>query len=806
MSTTYINKPFVFTLCVLIITTIHSKAQEDIYSSDIESNNNIENLQKKKLSPLETILNNQKIGLVLSGGGAKGAAHIGVIKALEENNIPIDFITGTSMGAIIGGMYAIGMTPDQIQTYANSSEFNEIATGVINDQYKYYFKKETPNASWISLKVAKDTVWETSLPTNLINPVGLDFMMMENSATASAAANYNFDSLFIPFRCVAADIESKKEVVFKNGNLNEAIRTSATFPFYLKPIRVNGKLLFDGGLYNNFPADVMFNDFFPDLIIGSNVSGNVAPPTEDNVLSHIKNMLVSKSNFSVICENGILIEPEHEGGTFSFNKIKSIIDSGYAATIRKMPEIKASIHRRVSSNEIQTKREIFKSKKPKLIFDEVIVEGLNKSQSVYVKKVFSKNEKKDQRLSIDELKPIYYRLFQDNKIGTIFPKSKFNPKTGFFDLHLQIKKAKDISLDIGGNLSNRPISGAFLGLQYNYLGPISISTSANTYIGKLYKSGQIKTRVDFPIKLPFYVEPHITYNQWDYFKSSTDFFDNETPSYLLQKENYIGTEIAAPLNNQGKISIGIDYMQQRDEYYQISNFTKLDTTDRTNFNGLSSHLCFEKNTLNKKQYANKGHYFALTANYIIGEEQDIPGSTSINKTPSNFSHSWIQLKLISDTYYNNKGPVRLGFYFEAVYSNQPLFNNYTSSILKSPAFQPTTENKTMFFESLRAFKYAAIGQKILVKIQKNVDIRLEGYMFQPYRSLVNNNESGELAVEFSKLYTFGSGSLIYHSPIGPLCLNVNYYHNLPEITESSQIPITFLFHFGYTIFNRKAIK
>ena len=71
---------------------------------------------------------------------------------------------------------------------------------------------------------------------------------MENMATASAAANYNFDSLFIPFRCVAADIESKKEVVFKNGNLNEAIRTSATFPFYLKPIRVNGKLLFDGGL------------------------------------------------------------------------------------------------------------------------------------------------------------------------------------------------------------------------------------------------------------------------------------------------------------------------------------------------------------------------------------------------------------------------------------------------------------------------------------------------------------------------------------------------------------------------------
>ena len=228
--------------------------------------------------------------------------------------------------------------------------------------------------------------------------------MMEHTAAPTAAANYNFDSLFVPFRCVAADIESKEEVVFRKGQLNEAIRASSTFPFYLRPIRVNGKLLFDGGLYNNFPADIMFDDFYPDIILGSNVSGNVYPPSEDNVLSHIKNMMVSKTNFSVICDNGILIEPKHRGGTFSFNLIESIIDSGYNAALRKIPEIKSSIQRRVNEKALQNKRDQYKAKQIPLIIDQVHVDGLKKPQASYVKKILGRTKSKDEPLSISEVK------------------------------------------------------------------------------------------------------------------------------------------------------------------------------------------------------------------------------------------------------------------------------------------------------------------------------------------------------------------------------------------------------------------
>ncbi|MFQ5335498.1 MAG: patatin-like phospholipase family protein, partial [Flavobacteriales bacterium] len=247
----------------------------------------------------------QSVGLVLSGGGASGLAHIGVIKALEENGIPIDYIAGNSIGALVGGMYAAGYSPEEIAAMFKSDEFKNISRGKLEDKYVYYFKQKEDDPSWITLKFDKDTVLQTSLPTNLISPVALDFMIMEKFSAPAALAGYDFDSLFVPFRCVASNIEDKELVIFRKGHLSQAVRASMSYPFYLKPIRVDGKLLFDGGLYNNFPSDIMYKDFFPDVILGSNVTGNIDPPDEDNLLSQIKNMLMNKTNYSVLCESGV---------------------------------------------------------------------------------------------------------------------------------------------------------------------------------------------------------------------------------------------------------------------------------------------------------------------------------------------------------------------------------------------------------------------------------------------------------------------------------------------------------------------
>ncbi|MBU1718702.1 MAG: patatin-like phospholipase family protein, partial [Bacteroidetes bacterium] len=296
----------------------------------------------------------QKVGLVLSGGGSRGLAHIGVLKALEDNDIPIDYIAGTSMGAIVGGLYAAGYSPEEIALIVNSGEFRRWASGKLDEKYIYFFKQPPPDASWITMKFDYDSTFQTRFPTSIIAPYQMDFAVVELFSRADALAKGNFDSLFVPFRCVGADIEAGKAVTFSNGNLGKSIRASMTFPFYFKPIKINGKLIFDGGIYNNFPTDVMTEDFNPDFIIGSAVVQNFDPPDEDNVLSHIENMITSKTNYEEIGKNGVLIKPNvRDISILDFSNPAEIIDSGYWATIHIADSLKKMIMRRLPHNELR---------------------------------------------------------------------------------------------------------------------------------------------------------------------------------------------------------------------------------------------------------------------------------------------------------------------------------------------------------------------------------------------------------------------------------------------------------------------
>src|SRR5688572_28773127 len=145
-------------------------------------------------------LHAQKVGLVLSGGGAKGLAHIGIIKALEENNIPIDYITGTSMGGIVGAMYAAGYSPSQIEMVALSTDFQDWVSGRYNSDFSFFFQKKTTNPSVLTAKLSVDSNLRMSFRSNLINDIPLNFALMELFSQASAIAKDNFDQLFVPYR------------------------------------------------------------------------------------------------------------------------------------------------------------------------------------------------------------------------------------------------------------------------------------------------------------------------------------------------------------------------------------------------------------------------------------------------------------------------------------------------------------------------------------------------------------------------------------------------------------------------------
>lgn len=739
----------------------------------------------------------QKVGLVLSGGGASGFSHIGVLKALEEQRIPIDYIAGTSMGALVAAFYSAGYTPQEIQQLVLSEEFKKATEGRPEDKYVFYFKKDQPDASWFTFKLSPDTTLQSSLPTNLISPVPIDFLLMEKLTAAAAIANKNFDSLFIPFRCVAADIISKEQVVFRNGNLPLAVRASMAYPFFLKPVTIGNKMLYDGGLYNNFPVDVMEKEFKPDLIIGSNVSSNIPPPSEDNLISQVKNILVKRNNNQTVNTNTIIITPPTADlGTFDFSDPTFVIDEGYRSAMAVTDSIKGFIKGR-NSDELEERRKKFNQSKPPVVFDSITVTGVNKHQAQYVEKLV---KSRSSVITIEQLKPEYFRLASDEKLRYVYPIAEFKPKTQFHDLILKVKKERDISMNFGGNFSSKPINHAFVSLKYDYLRKAGISIQANTYFGKLYSSSQGRIRIDFPSRYLFYIEPEITLNRWDYFKSYATFFEEVLPSYLIQGEKYVQLNVGFPAGNKTKVIAGATAANLENSYYQVKVFSLNDTADVTRFQTFSPFMQLERNSLNRKQYASSGTGMHLSVRYVQGNESHDAGSTSVLREPVFTFHKWVQGKFTYETYFKRRGVLRMGFYSELVYSSQSFFNNYTATLLFLPRFQPTPESRTLFIEKYTNPVYAGIGSRNVIVLPRSFELRVEGYMFEPYAELrrTANQQTTYASENLLEPFFATSTAVVYHSFLGPASISFNYYGGKDK-------PYSFLFNFGYLIFNKRAL-
>ena len=280
----------------------------------------------------------QKVGLVLSGGGAPGMAHIGVIKALEENNIPIDYITGTSIGAFIGGLYACGYSPDEMIRFFKSSDFKKLKKIELKFPKKYFF------------------------PTHVVKPQRIQTGLEKLTCQATKHSGGNFDSLFVPFRCVASDVYRKEPFIFCRGDLATAIRASMTFPFVFEATRVDNRLLFDGGIYNNFPVNIMQESFHPDFMIGSVVAYNPPPADPNDMLMQLQNMIINPTNYTIPDSLGIVLNFDlKKNSMFDFSNVDSLVNIGYVETLKQIETIKLKIQRRISTNEINQKRVLFRS-------------------------------------------------------------------------------------------------------------------------------------------------------------------------------------------------------------------------------------------------------------------------------------------------------------------------------------------------------------------------------------------------------------------------------------------------------------
>ena len=279
-----------------------------------------------------------KIGLVLSGGGAKGFAHIGVLKALEKAGVKIDYIGGTSMGAVVGGLYASGYNASQIDSIFYNTDFDELLQDYIPRSSKSFYEKRNDEMYAISLPFHKLKI---GIPIALSK--GMYNYNLLSKLTHKVRNIKDFTKLPIPVLCVATDIEKGEPVVLQSGYLAQAMLASSAFPSLFSPVEIDGKLLIDGGVVNNYPAEEV-RKMGADIIIGVDVQDDLKDRKSlkdaTRILVQITNLDMIKKMKEKIKITDIYIKPDISNyGVISFDEGQEIIKKGEEAAMLQIDAI-----------------------------------------------------------------------------------------------------------------------------------------------------------------------------------------------------------------------------------------------------------------------------------------------------------------------------------------------------------------------------------------------------------------------------------------------------------------------------------
>lgn len=731
---------------------------------------------------LPSVVRAQKVGLVLSGGGAKGMTHIGIIRALEENNIPIDYIAGTSMGAIIGSLYAMGYSPDDMEALLRSPDFKRWYSGEVESQYEYYFKQNRPTPEFASIRFAFGDSLHTKpqiIPTNLVNPIQMNLVFVQLFGQATAACRGNFNNLFVPFRCIASDVYNKQPLVMREGDLGDAVRASMSFPFVFKPIEINGVLAYDGGIYNNFPTDIMQEDFHPDVIIGSVVAANPSKPKEGDLMSQLENMIMQKTDYTIPDSAGIVMTFKYDDvSLLDFDRLKELHDIGYNRTMSLMDSIKGRIRRRESTENIRLRRMVYRSSLPQFRFRDIYIEGANAQQQSYIKKEFHGDD--HEIFTYEDLKRGYFRLLADNMISEIIPHAVYDPDSDLYELHLQVKMEKNFFVKIGGSVSTTSSNQIYLGVGYQNLNYYSKEITLDGQLGKIYNNVQLMGRIDLPTRIPTSFRLLGSISTFDYYKKDKLFSKNNLPSFNSKDERFVKLMFSLPFLANKRAEFGFGYGVLKDNYYQSSviDFGN-DRADQSTYRLLGGSIGFYGSTVDSRQYATRGYYEQLIAQVFTGHEWFAPGTSSASEGQTAIDkkrQSWLQISYMKEAYHPLSPHFTLGWMTKSLYSSKNFSGNYTATMMQAGEFTPTPHSQIMYNDAFRANQYISAGIKPIWVFNDMFHLRTELYGFLPIFPIKRNEmNQAYYGKAFSEFQYMGEVSLVCKLKFGAISAYVNHY-------------------------------
>ena len=720
----------------------------------------------------------KKVGLVLSGGAARGLTHIGVIKALEENEIPIDYIAGTSMGAIVGSLYAIGYTTDEMIALITSKEFHSWQTGVVASKDQYYYRQADilPNIIELNARWGKEVSLQSYfLPTNVVNPQQMNIAVMELYAPATAACGRDFNNLMVPFRCVASDIFAKKATVMSEGDLGDAVRSSMSFPFMFRPVEIDGKILYDGGIYNNFPVDVMDTTFQPGYIIGSDVGSAPTKPDKRDIFKLIESMIVKRDEQQI--DNGLLLRfTLDDVSLWDFQQVNELVKIGYDSTMAHMDEIKASIDRRISKEEISQKRKEFQEKIPPLRFSEIQFKGISPAQQQYIEQSF---HHKGVSFGMEEFRKGYFNLISDNVISEIVPHAIYVPEDSSYTLDLQVTTRDQLKVMVGGNISTSTPNQTFIGVRYQNLSSFAQTAWINFHFGRTYNGMNLGTRIDLPQKV--YFRPEFVIHRFNYFEDDHLFYFDDRTAFFTQNEIYTKLKVGFPVTMKARLECGAGYGYLRDLYIQDKQLAieYRNGDDRSSYSLFNVFARIDGNSLNSRMYPTAGRRF-LGSLQIVGGNEYFKSSLFPTDDVEGVFGWWVQFRAQYDEYIRLFRHFTLGVSADLAISNRGMLNNYTATLIQAPRFTPTVHSVAIFNEYFSANQFLAVGVKPIYVINDSWHIRAEAYAFAPYRTIMRKaDNTAYYGKPFSALRFITELSVNYNFKIATANLYVNYY-SMPE--------------------------
>ncbi len=550
-----------------------------------------------------------KVGLVLSGGGAKGIAHISVLKVIEESGVRIDYIGGTSFGAMIGSLYASGYSAAQIDSIAKVTDFKGILYGDIIRRNKHFQKRELGKEYIFSMPVVNLKI---GLPPALTYGQGVQNLMTKLTKDVNHITD--FSKLPIPFLCIATNLGTGEKEVLKTGFLPEAVRASGAFPTLISPVKIDGKLLVDGGLVDNFPVEEV-RKMGADVIIGVDIQGSLKKTEELNSAVKILNQIIgfqmyekdSIKNASV----DILIRPDvKQYGVVDFHKSDIILREGRIAAERKYNKL----------SEL-AKRQSPKKKKPRLkavdfiMIKEIQITGNNMYSDKYIKGKLELNE--NDIISYEELSESINRLFSTEEFKNVQCRIKKENNETILVFDVEENPVKTY-LNIAFNYNNLYKMGVLFGVTSKNLLFRNDLLSANVVLGD-----NLRYNFDYFIDNGEYLSfgglsRYSTFLKDIYFGDNSDFVQNVNINYR-EYTNQLYAKAKFKNKFYGKVGIEHSYFKiytntiyslnpdevEKEKGYRLtlenSNYIKFigdivfDTYDNNNFPKLGTLLKFSGN-------------------------------------------------------------------------------------------------------------------------------------------------------------------------------------------------------------------